>query len=135
MEDDGALLMVGKDSWDSLITHNDLSSYLSQLSRSIFALPNKALADFHLNAPIGSQEFWAAGVTYVRSRNARMEESKSSGGGDFYDRVYNAERPEIFFKSSWSWTSGHDEAVALYDGNSSGNLSQRPAGFCWLNCA
>src|SRR5260370_14943720 len=50
--------------------------------------------------PIGSQEIWAAGVTYFRSRTARMEESKSSGGGDFYDRVYSAERPELFMKAT-----------------------------------
>jgi 2-dehydro-3-deoxy-D-arabinonate dehydratase len=48
--------------------------------------------------PIGSQEVWGAGVTYYRSRVARMEESKE--GGDFYDRVYEAERPELFFKAT-----------------------------------
>jgi 2-dehydro-3-deoxy-D-arabinonate dehydratase len=53
-----------------------------------------------LLAPIQSQEVWAAGVTYLRSRDARMEESKNSGGGTFYDRVYEADRPEIFFKAT-----------------------------------
>lgn len=53
-----------------------------------------------LLAPIGTQEVWAAGVTYFRSRTARMEESKDAGGGSFYDRVYAAERPEIFFKAT-----------------------------------
>ena len=51
-------------------------------------------------APIGSQEIWAAGVTYLRSRTARMEESKDAGGGTFYDKVYHAERPELFFKGT-----------------------------------
>jgi len=51
-------------------------------------------------APIGSQEVWAAGVTYFRSRSARMEESKDAGGGSFYDRVYSAVRPELFFKAT-----------------------------------
>ena len=50
-------------------------------------------------APIDSQEVWAAGVTYFRSRTARMAESETAGGGSFYDRVYNAERPELFFKA------------------------------------
>jgi 2-dehydro-3-deoxy-D-arabinonate dehydratase len=50
-------------------------------------------------APIGSQEVWAAGVTYERSREARIEESSGAGGGSFYDRVYDAERPELFLKS------------------------------------
>ena len=43
---------------------------------------------------------WAAGVTYFRSRSARMEESKDAGGGSFYDRVYSAVRPELFFKAT-----------------------------------
>ena len=55
-----------------------------------------------LRAPIGRQEVWAAGVTYVRSRAARMAESDVAGGSNFYDRVYAAERPELFFKSTAS---------------------------------
>jgi 2-dehydro-3-deoxy-D-arabinonate dehydratase len=51
-------------------------------------------------APIDFQEVWAAGVTYFRSREARMEESKDTGGGTHYDRVYNARRPELFFKAT-----------------------------------
>lgn len=51
-------------------------------------------------APLDFQEVWAAGVTYFRSREARMDESKDTGGGTFYDRVYNAPRPELFFKST-----------------------------------
>jgi 2-dehydro-3-deoxy-D-arabinonate dehydratase len=47
-----------------------------------------------------SQEIWAAGVTYYRSRTARMEESSVAGGGSFYDLVYEAERPELFFKAT-----------------------------------
>lgn len=53
-----------------------------------------------LGAPIQSQEVWAAGVTYLRSRDARIEESKDAGGGTFYDRVYDADRPELFFKAT-----------------------------------
>jgi 2-dehydro-3-deoxy-D-arabinonate dehydratase len=53
-----------------------------------------------LRAPLQSQEVWAAGVTYLRSRTARMEESKDAGGGTFYDRVYEADRPELFFKAT-----------------------------------
>lgn len=53
-----------------------------------------------LQAPLQSQEVWAAGVTYLRSMKARMEESKEAGGGSFYDRVYAADRPELFFKST-----------------------------------
>jgi 2-dehydro-3-deoxy-D-arabinonate dehydratase len=59
-----------------------------------------AAAPTELRAPLQSQEVWAAGVTYFRSRTARMEESKDAGGGTFYDRVYEADRPELFFKAT-----------------------------------
>jgi 2-dehydro-3-deoxy-D-arabinonate dehydratase len=64
-------------------------------------------------APIQSQEVWAAGVTYFRSRTARMEESKDSGGGTFYDKVYTAERPELFFKSTAHRVADPGEPVRL----------------------
>jgi 2-dehydro-3-deoxy-D-arabinonate dehydratase len=51
-------------------------------------------------APIEKQEVWAAGVTYFRSRTARMEESRAASGSSFYDLVYNADRPELFFKAA-----------------------------------
>ena len=62
------------------------------------ARPTSAPAE--LLAPLQTQEVWAAGVTYFRSRTARMAESKDSGGGTFYDKVYEADRPEIFFKAT-----------------------------------
>ena len=49
--------------------------------------------------PLDAQEVWAAGVTYIRSKVAREEESAGSGGARFYDMVYTADRPELFFKS------------------------------------
>jgi len=73
-------------------------------------------AGFHeteLLAPIGRQEVWAAGVTYFRSRGARMEESRDAGGGSFYDRVYSAQRPELFFKSTASRTVGTGGQVRI----------------------
>ena len=53
-----------------------------------------------LAAVIGHQEVWAAGVTYLRSKSARVAESRDAGGGTFYDRVYEADRPELFFKAT-----------------------------------
>lgn len=64
-------------------------------------------------APIQNQEVWASGVTYLRSRNARMEESKDAGGGTFYDRVYDADRPEIFFKATPHRVFGTGSALRL----------------------
>jgi 2-dehydro-3-deoxy-D-arabinonate dehydratase len=66
-----------------------------------------------LLAPIGAQEVWAAGVTYYRSRDARMEESKSAAGGDFYARVYEADRPELFFKGTAHRAVGSGGQVRL----------------------
>ena len=66
-----------------------------------------------LQAPIGTQEVWAAGVTYYRSRTARMEESEDAGGATFYDKVYVAERPELFFKATPHRVSGHREVVYI----------------------
>ncbi|MGA7235351.1 MAG: fumarylacetoacetate hydrolase family protein [Bryobacteraceae bacterium] len=64
-------------------------------------------------APIDSQEVWAAGVTYYRSRTARMAESEVAGGGSFYDRVYSAERPELFFKALAHRVAGPDQKVRI----------------------
>lgn len=64
-------------------------------------------------APIVSQEVWAAGVTYFRSRDARMRESKDAGGGDFYARVYNAPRPELFFKATGRRVVGPGDPVRI----------------------
>lgn len=63
--------------------------------------------------PLADQEVWAAGVTYYRSRTARMEESESSGGDRFYDMVYEAERPELFFKATAARTRGHLDLVRI----------------------
>ncbi|MCB1208449.1 MAG: fumarylacetoacetate hydrolase family protein [Verrucomicrobiales bacterium] len=81
--------------WDALWNREDLTGYLEAVTA-----PAELPGASEWLAPIGTQEVWAAGVTYFRSRTARMEESKDAGGGTFYDRVYEAERPEIFFKAT-----------------------------------
>jgi 2-dehydro-3-deoxy-D-arabinonate dehydratase len=97
---------------DVLLSLKDLHEHLL---RSLPKLGPVAdlLPDIPLPPPIGTQEVWAAGVTYFRSRSARMEESKDAGGGNFYDRVYSAERPELFFKSTVSRAVGHLGKVAI----------------------
>lgn len=74
-------------------------------------LPKVALADVTLVTPVEGQEVWAAGVTYLRSKKARMEESDFSANA--YDLVYEADRPEIFFKSLPEKVSGPGEAVGI----------------------
>jgi 2-dehydro-3-deoxy-D-arabinonate dehydratase len=78
-----------------LLEHADLTGELGRFSQA--GLPEHPLAAVGLLTPVESQEVWAAGVTYLRSKQARMEESDFSA--DAYDRVYEAARPEIFFKS------------------------------------
>jgi 2-dehydro-3-deoxy-D-arabinonate dehydratase len=100
-------------SWDALLNRDGLAEYLQSTLPSLKTVGAPALAD--IEAPIGTQEVWAAGVTYFRSRGARMEEAKSAGGGDFYDRVYNAERPELFFKATPHRVVGPEQFVAIRD--------------------
>jgi 2-dehydro-3-deoxy-D-arabinonate dehydratase len=82
---------------------------LHQLAKN--NLPRVALAEVKLLAPVERQEIWAAGVTYLRSKTARMEESDFSATA--YDKVYAAERPEIFFKSLPEKVVGTGEAVGI----------------------
>jgi 2-dehydro-3-deoxy-D-arabinonate dehydratase len=100
VEEGGSYYQVPETSWDALIVHENLHAYLSSLV--VGGNPTTDFSAAKIEAPIGSQEVWAAGVTYYRSRSARMAESKDAGGGDFYDRVYSAERPELFFKATAS---------------------------------
>lgn len=86
------------DDWGALTTRDDLVEYLSGVQDA--SDPVQPPPKDTLLAPIANQEVWAAGVTYFRSRTARMEEAQTAGGGTFYDRVYQAERPELFYKSS-----------------------------------
>jgi 2-dehydro-3-deoxy-D-arabinonate dehydratase len=98
-------------SLDELVAKADVHAFLEEQIRTGEAAG--ALHATKLLAPIGSQEVWAAGVTYLRSRAARMAESKDAGGGDFYDRVYTAKRPELFFKSVAHKVVGPGAAVGL----------------------
>ena len=109
-EQSGSFYEIRGSSWDEVVAQEDL---LADLTRRIQQSPRGDREPQDMRAPIGRQEVWAAGVTYFRSRNARMEESKSAGGGDFYDRVYQAERPELFFKATPHRVVGPEEKVAI----------------------
>lgn len=73
--------------------------------------PTWSIRDLTLLAPIDQQEVWGAGVTYQRSQVARREESQ--GGGSFYDKVYAADRPELFFKATPSRVVGPGQRVRV----------------------
>ena len=99
--------------WDTLINSEYLYQKISDLLESCTPSEEAATAAKSPLAPVGSQEIWAAGVTYFSSRLARMEESKDAGGGDFYSRVYEADRPELFYKSSYARVRGPFEPVRI----------------------
>jgi len=112
VERDGRWVRLSETSWDAVVNRDDLHDWLSgEITRGAALSTPPDLT--RLRPPIGTQEVWAAGVTYFRSRTARMEEAKSAGGGDFYDRVYEAERPELFFKATPHRVRGHGDAVRI----------------------
>ncbi|WPU93835.1 fumarylacetoacetate hydrolase family protein [Mucilaginibacter sabulilitoris] len=104
------------DEWDSLINRDDLAGYLQAISTDTTPIDNAVKSEYlngQISPPIGSQEVWAAGVTYLKSRDARMEESETSGGASLYDRVYDAPRPELFFKATAQRVAGHGAEVYI----------------------
>jgi 2-dehydro-3-deoxy-D-arabinonate dehydratase len=100
--------------WDEFIDNDNLFEDTLELIKTLDPVKDtEEDLKNELLAPIGTQEIWAAGVTYMRSKSARMEESKDAGGGNFYDRVYDAERPELFFKSAASRVAGPEQKVRI----------------------
>ena len=89
------------------------SEPVTLLQQAWEAAPPGEIRSTQLLPPLGSQEVWAAGVTYYRSRTARMEESEEAGGDRFYDLVYDAERPELFFKATSRRVRGPGETVGI----------------------
>jgi 2-dehydro-3-deoxy-D-arabinonate dehydratase len=111
IENDNKFFIFKDLGFDELINQPNLFTYLKNA-----IIRSTESQDFDKNsiiAPIVSQEIWASGVTYLRSKTARMEESKDSGGGDFYDRVYDAPRPELFFKATAARTVGPNENIRI----------------------
>ena len=98
LERDARFFQVPSSPERALSAREDLDAFLTN-GVSAFATATRPAPE-QLLPPIEQQEVWAAGVTYFRSRTARMEESKASAGSQFYDLVYNAERPELFFKAA-----------------------------------
>jgi 2-dehydro-3-deoxy-D-arabinonate dehydratase len=114
LEDNEAFFVIDEP-WDRLINRDSLEAYLSSKIKTARQIVAGAQAQWLATVlpPIGQQEVWAAGVTYLKSRDARMEESQNSGAASLYDRVYDAERPELFFKAIASRVSGHQQQVFI----------------------
>lgn len=108
LESEDGLFLGPELDWDQLLGREHLPQLLKSESshwEKITFETSEELKAEGLLAPMGNQEIWAAGVTYYRSRTARMEESQDAGGADFYDKVYAADRPELFFKATASRVS------------------------------
>ena len=100
------------ESWEALVNDDGLYDKLNQLTQTLPAADKSLIND--LLPPVGKeQELWACGVTYLRSKIGRQEESKATGGADFYAKVYEAERPEVFFKSTAHRIVGHGAPVRI----------------------
>jgi 2-dehydro-3-deoxy-D-arabinonate dehydratase len=112
----GAYYLGPELDWDQLLGREQLSKLLASEASNweqISLEKAEACIAEGLLAPMGTQEVWAAGVTYFRSRTARMEESSDAGGATFYDKVYVAERPELFFKATASRVSNPGDLVKI----------------------
>ena len=98
IQKDDSYYLVNDESWDAFVNDDGLYSKMQTITQTNAPTEEaKKLIESDIQPPIQSQEIWACGVTYFRSKVGRQEESKNSGGSDFYARVYEADRPEIFF--------------------------------------
>jgi 2-dehydro-3-deoxy-D-arabinonate dehydratase len=95
---DGRRFRLPQDAAVGVTTRDDLPAFLMDTASG--PAPEDRSPLDRLLPPVERQEVWAAGVTYLRSRTARMEEAKVAAGSRFYDLVYNADRPELFFKAA-----------------------------------
>ena len=112
IEKDETLFLLKENNWDAFINDDDLFQKMERLTRTLSST-GKPVPVNEILAPLGSQELWACGVTYLRSKVGRQEESKASGGADFYAKVYEAERPEVFFKATAHRVVGHRDKVNI----------------------
>lgn len=114
VEKNQELYVVNEQDWDVFINDDELYQKLTRLLAD--RKPDAQAHDWittDLLPPIANQEVWASGVTYYRSKLGRQEESKDSGGGTFYEKVYLAERPELFMKSTGPRVVGHLQNVRI----------------------
>ena len=101
LEKDNSLFLLENQNWDAFINDDNLFEKIEKAIKELKPLSQgRDTVLKEIQAPIQSQEVWASGVTYLRSKVGRQEESKTAGGSDFYARVYEAERPELFFKAT-----------------------------------
>jgi 2-dehydro-3-deoxy-D-arabinonate dehydratase len=113
LESNDLFYNAGDLDWDDFINDDNLLEKIEKLLVSGTARQTDDIIESQILAPVSKQELWACGVTYLRSKIGRQEESKEAGGGDFYAKVYEAERPEVFFKATPNRIVGHNGKVRI----------------------
>jgi 2-dehydro-3-deoxy-D-arabinonate dehydratase len=115
LEIEGEFFRLITSDWDELVNSEGLLEGAMEIWKndSVQIQGMEEVEEMGLLPPVGSQEVWAAGVTYKRSREARKEEAEPAGGGDFYQRVYVADRPELFPKAAPHRVVGHTQPVRI----------------------
>jgi 2-dehydro-3-deoxy-D-arabinonate dehydratase len=112
IENGSGFYLLENEDWDTFVNDPNLFQKMKEKIKNLSPSQNNLVED--VLAPVGSkQELWACGVTYLRSKIGRQEESKDAGGGDFYAKVYEAERPEVFFKANPHRIVGHKGKVRI----------------------
>ncbi len=111
VENESGTYLLENENWEDFVNDDDLYSKIKERIKALS--PSKTNIE-NILAPIGrNQELWACGVTYLKSKIGRQEESKDAGGGDFYARVYEAQRPEVFFKATSNRIVGPGQKVRI----------------------
>lgn len=114
IEQNSSFFLLENENWDTFINDDLLFQKASKRISSLAPTTQaEQLLALKIDAPMQSQELWASGVTYIRSKQGRQEESKNAGGADFYARVYEAERPELFFKATRHRVVGNGGMVRI----------------------
>lgn len=113
IEKGASFYFLENEDWDKFINDDDLYQNVSKRVSSLPPVANVQQMLAKIDAPMQNQELWASGVTYIRSKQGRQEESRKAGGADFYAHVYEAERPELFFKATRHRVVGDGGAVRI----------------------
>jgi len=114
IEKENSFYLVKNENWDQFINDDNLFKKLNKITAENAPAENaQSLIKNELEAPVQSQEIWASGVTYFNSKLGREEESKKTGGGQYYANVYVADRPELFFKATAHRTVGSGGQVGI----------------------
>jgi 2-dehydro-3-deoxy-D-arabinonate dehydratase len=111
VQEENRFYLLENEDWDTFINDDGVFQRVREKIKKLSSSLNNPI---DVLPPVGSkQELWACGVTYLRSKIGRQEESKDAGGGDFYARVYEAERPEVFFKANPHRIVGTNDKVRI----------------------